>query len=102
MTPRKKRRIYNERVSIKAKRNLQYFKPPKFKDHLTLAELCEKIGKDPSWIRVLEAEGRIPKAARVKRGKLEIRLWSPEQVEEIAAIIARHRPGRPRKAESNV
>jgi hypothetical protein len=96
MPPRKKRRVYSQRVSARSKRNLDYFKPPKFKDHLTLAELCEQIGKDPSWIRVLEAQGRIPKAVRVKRGKLEIRLWSPEQADEIAKIISKHRPGRPR------
>jgi hypothetical protein len=95
MPARKKRRRYAGRVSVKAKRSLDYFKPPAFKDHLTLAELCEQIGKDPSWIRVLEAQGRIPKAQRVQRGKLLVRLWSPEQADEIAEIIARHRPGRP-------
>jgi len=96
MASRKKRRVYNQRVSAQAKRSLDYFKPPKFKNHYTLAELCEKIGKDPSWIRHLEARGRIPRAIRVPRGQLEVRLWSPEQVDEIEKIIAKHRPGRPR------
>jgi hypothetical protein len=94
--PRKKRRVYNMRVSARGRqRNLDYFKPKKFKNHLTLAELCEKIHKDPSWIRHLEKEGRIPEAIRVNRGQLKVRLWSPEQADEIAAIIAKHKPGRP-------
>jgi len=96
MTPRKKKRSYNGRVTARGKKSLDYFKPPKFKTYLTLAELCERVGKDPSWIRVLESQGRIPKAIRVKRGKLEIRLWSPDQADEIQGIIAKHRPGRPR------
>jgi hypothetical protein len=98
VTPRKKKRTYNGRVTAQGKKSLDYFKPPKFKEYLTLAELCEQIGKDPSWIRVLEAQGRIPKAIRVKRGKLDIRLWSPAQADEIAVIIGKHRPGRPRSA----
>jgi hypothetical protein len=75
---------------------MSYFKPPRFKDHLTLAEMAEFLPCDPSWLRHLEKEGRIPKAARVKRGKLHIRLWSPEQANEIKAIMATHRVGRPR------
>lgn len=96
MTPRKKKRKYGGYITPQGRKSLDYFKPPKFKDHLTLAELALQIGKDPSWIRVLEAEGRIPKAVRVPRGKLQIRLWSPEQADEIAKIISKHRPGRPR------
>jgi len=92
---RKKRR-YAGRVSAQGRRNLDYFKPSKFKDHSTLAELCEQIGKDPSWIRVLEAQGRIPKAQRFPHGKLMVRLWSPQQVDEIQSIIAKHKPGRPK------
>lgn len=76
-------------------RDCSYLKPRGFKGHFTLAELSREIEKDPSWLRALEKEGRIPKAARVRRGKLNVRLWSPDQVEEIREIIAQHRPGRP-------
>jgi hypothetical protein len=77
-------------------RDVSYLKTAKFQDYLTLKELSDYVEKDPSWIRHLERVGRIPKAARVKRGKILIRLWSPAQVEEIQGIIAQHRPGRPK------
>lgn len=79
-----------------ARRDVNYLKPTRFKDYFTLAELCEYVRKDPSWIRLLEKDGRIPRAQRVKRGKIEVRLWSPPQVKEIEQIIAQHKPGRPR------
>lgn len=78
-----------------AKRNVDYFKPPNFKDYFTLAELCREVKRDPSWIRELEKQERIPIPRRVKRGKLSIRLWSPAQVEEIKEILSTLRPGRP-------
>jgi tRNA(Ser,Leu) C12 N-acetylase TAN1 len=81
-----------------AKRDVTYLKPPRFAHYLTLSELCVAVERDPSWIRLLEKDGRIPRAQRVKRGRIEVRLWSPAQVEEIKAIIATHRPGRPRNA----
>lgn len=77
------------------KRDLGFIKPRKFQDYLTLAELAERIEKDPRWIRRLEADGRIPKAARISWGKLKVRLWSPAQADEIEEIIAEHRVGRP-------
>jgi hypothetical protein len=73
-------------------------KPPRFKDYFTLSELCVEVGRDPSWIRKLEADGKIPKAKRVQRGKLSIRLWSPAQVDEIDQILSEMRPGRPANA----
>lgn len=86
------------RVTNAMARDVAYLKPLKFKTYLTLSELSKKVGRDPSWIRALERDGRIPKAARVKRGELQVRLWSPEQASEIETIIAQHRPGRPRNA----
>lgn len=77
-------------------RDVSYLKPRKFQDYVTLSELSALVERDPSWLRTLERDDRIPKAARVKRGELQVRLWSPEQVEEIREIIAQHRPGRPR------
>jgi hypothetical protein len=76
-------------------RDVTYLKG-RFPSYLTLSELARFVGRDPSWIRFLEKEDRIPKAQRVKRGKTMVRLWSPEQASEIATIIEQHRPGRPR------
>jgi DNA-binding transcriptional MerR regulator len=78
-------------------RNVSYFKPKNFPEHVTITELSRLIEIDVAWLRRLERAGRIPKAQRVKRGKLMVRLWSPDQVDEIAEIISHHRPGRPRK-----
>lgn len=79
-------------------RDLNYMKPRGREDFLTLSELCERVERDPSWIRLLEREGRIPRAARVKLGKVHVRLWSPAQADEIEEIISQHRPGRPSNA----
>lgn len=80
------------------RRDVAYLKPTKFKHYLTLAEMAEKVGRDPSWLRHLEREERIPRAKRVKRGKIQIRLWSPDEANEIVRIISTHHPGRPRNA----
>jgi len=80
---------------FRVKRDLRYMKPKKFQDHLTLAELSARVDKDPRWIRRLEDAGRIPVPRRVPMGKLEIRLWSPEQADEIEKIISGHKVGRP-------
>jgi hypothetical protein len=77
------------------RRSVEYLKPPRFRNYFTLQELCDFVGKQPKWIRTLEKDGRIPTAMRVKRGKVEVRLWSPAQADEIAMILSRHRPGRP-------
>jgi DNA-binding transcriptional MerR regulator len=73
-----------------------HLKPPKFAHYLTLGELSVKIGRDPSRIRALEREGRLPEAKRAQVGKLPVRLYSPEQVVEIERIFKEMRPGRPR------
>ena len=81
---------------MRTKRDITYLKPPKFRNYFTIKEVAQEVGRDVSRIRILETEGRIPKAVRVTRGSLEIRLWSPAQVEEIREIFAQLRPGRPR------
>ena len=73
------------------------FKPARFQNHVTITELSRIVNKEVSWLRQLERDDRIPKAARVKAGKLEIRLWSPDQVEEVKRIIGNMRVGRPPK-----
>lgn len=78
------------------KRDVSYMKPKKFRDHLTIAELSERINLDRRWIERLEKDGRIPRAARVTIGKIkDVRLWSPAQADEIEEIISTHQPGRP-------
>lgn len=78
-------------------RNIDYFKPARFKGYFTLSELAREIPCDPSWLRKLERAGRIPMAHRVQRGKLSIRLWSPAQRDEIVRIIDGHQVGRPKE-----
>lgn len=81
---------------VRPMRDLDYWKPQGCKDWLTLKELSEHVQRDMKWLRILEREGRIPKAIRIKRGKLEIRLWSPEQAKEVELILQTLKPGRPR------
>ena len=76
-------------------RDLEFLKPAKFSEHVTISELSRIVKREVSWLRQLEREGRIPKASRVQRGQLSVRLWSPEQVEEIEEILSEMKPGRP-------
>jgi len=79
-------------------RDVSYMKPSKFRNYLTLTELAVEVGKDTSWIRKLEAAGRIPIPRRVQRGEILVRLYSPAQVEEIRDILSRMQRGRPASA----
>jgi len=77
-------------------KNLNHFKPRKFRHYYTLAEVAEAVHRHKSRIVKLEAEGKIPKASRVQAGEISIRLWSPDQVEEIKWLLRTTiRPGRP-------
>lgn len=78
-------------------RDVGFLKPKGMEKYLTITELSREIDKDPSWIRKLESAQRIPEAKRVKHGELEVRLWSPTQVNEIKRIMPKMRPGRPKK-----
>jgi hypothetical protein len=78
-------------------RDIAYLKPARFKDYLTLSEVARAVNRDPSWIRLLEGDRRIPKAHRIQRGQVSVRLWSPAQVEEIKKILSEMRVGRPAK-----
>jgi len=77
-------------------RSVKYLKPEKFHDWLTLSEMARAVNTDPSWLRRLEKRGTIPKAKRVTRGQLEVRLWPPRAVNEIQTILDGLKPGRPR------
>lgn len=74
---------------------MDYMKPEGFKDFMTLSEVAVEVGRDPSWLRKLESDQRIPKAHRVKVGELSVRLWSPNQVEEIKLVLSTLKRGRP-------
>lgn len=78
-------------------RDISYFKPKGFEKYVTMRELCKLVDRDSSWIRKLERADRIPKAKRVTHGALEVRLWSPAQVEEIRGILSKMKPGRRKK-----
>jgi len=77
-----------------SERGVDYFKPPKFAHWLTLSELEAEVGKDKSWIKKLERAGKIKKAKRFRRGALHIRLYSPEDVQEIKEYFATQKPGK--------
>jgi hypothetical protein len=77
-------------------RDVSWIKPEAFQDHFTIHEVAREVNKDPTWIRRLEARGRLPKAARVQVGKLAVRLWSPDQVTEIAEIFENMKEGYPK------
>lgn len=74
-------------------RHAARWKPKRFQHYLTLGEVVRELNKDRDWIVQLEKDGRIPEAKRVKHGQLSIRLFSPEQVEEMREIFAAMRPG---------
>ena len=78
-------------------RDVTFMKPKGHENWLTITELSVKVGKDISWLRKLERENRIPKAKRFKHGELNVRLWSPVQVDEIEQILSTLKRGRPRK-----
>lgn len=82
----------------KNRRRVQQWKPKGYEDWLTLGELSVKLNKDKDYLRRLERDDRLPIAKRVRRGELEIRLYSPAQVAECQQIMSRMRPGRPAHA----
>jgi hypothetical protein len=79
-------------------RDVSYMKPKRFQDYMTLNEVSREVGRDRTRILQLEREDRIPKAARVKVGTLDVRLWSPAQVDEIREVFSKMKPGRKPKS----
>jgi len=79
-------------------RRTQQWKPDGYEEWLTLGELAVRVKRHKDYLRRLERQDRIPIPKRVKRGALEIRLYSPAKVKEIIEILSRMRPGRPRSA----
>ncbi len=77
-------------------RDMSHVKPPGYENYVTITECARIVERDISWLRRLERAGRIPVAHRVTVGELQVRLWSPEQVDEIKEILSTMRVGRPR------
>lgn len=75
------------------------YKPDGYKHYLTIKELGVSIGREPSWIRKLERQGKLRAPARVTRGLRTIRLYSPELVEEARSYFANAKSGRPKKVK---
>ena len=75
---------------------VSHLKPDRFSTYLTIGELSDRVNKDVSWLRKLERAGRIPSPRRVNTGSVEVRLYSPAQVDEIAEILSKLKRGRPR------
>jgi len=73
------------------------WKPEGFEDYFTTAELCRAVRRDRSRIFRYEKEGLIPSPVRVKVGRLKVRLYSPQEVRQIADFFKNLKPG-PRKS----
>lgn len=71
------------------KRSPSYWKPKGYEHFKTIKELAVSPGieTDPSWLRKLERRGILPRPATVKRGQIHIRLYSPEDEQEIKLIL---------------
>lgn len=78
-------RKYNGRLQ----RDPSYYKPTRYKHYKTRKEVAVMLGVDESWLYKMEKAGRIPAPARIKRGRLEIRLYSLEIIDEIKNIKMR-------------
>jgi hypothetical protein len=63
------------------------WKPADKQDWMTVTELARLVERDPTWIRKLDREGKLPKAARFKVGRLSIRLYTPAQQVEIQQLF---------------
>lgn len=82
--------------SEKLRRDPEYFKAKNFKDYLTLKELAIFVKRDPSRIRDMEKRGLIVSPARVKRGEITVRMYSPLQAQEIKRFFETLKRGRPK------
>jgi hypothetical protein len=63
------------------------WKPKDKQDWLTMTELARKVGRDVSWLRRMDRQGQLPKAARAKVGRLSVRLYSPKQADQILQMF---------------
>jgi len=59
--------------------------------YIEIAAASQLCGCSPTWLRYLEAHGRIPVALRTGTGR---RLYTEEQIEEIKAVRAKQHADR--------
>lgn len=76
------------------------WKPKGFENYLTINELCQVVNRTRSRIQQLERQGRILAPIRVKIGRLSVRLYSPEDVEQLKHHFATVKSGRPRGGDN--
>jgi hypothetical protein len=69
---------------------VEALKPDTLKDYKTVIEVCRIIKRDKKVLTRLEKNGRIPSPIRVKRGMLQVRLYSPTEVEQIKKYLEEH------------
>ena len=56
---------------------------------VSIGELSRRIGASPSWVRKLEASGRIPQALRLQDGT---RVWREAQLTDLPMSRSRKHP----------
>lgn len=71
------------------------WKPKGFEDYLTVNEVVTIIKRDRRRLTQLEKAGKLPRPVRVKVGRLQVRLYSPEEVKQIKAYFKNAKPGNP-------
>lgn len=63
------------------------WKPADKQDWMTMTELARYVGRDVSWLRRMDRQRQLPVAARVKVGRLSVRLYSPRQAAQILRLF---------------
>jgi len=74
-------------------------KPKGFEDYLTVMEVARLVKRDRSALARAEKRGKLPRPIRVKVGRLQVRLYSPEEVEQVIEHFKNVKPGRPKEAQ---
>jgi hypothetical protein len=72
------------------------WKPKQYQHYLTLGEVAAIVNRDRSRIRRAETTGMIAAPIRVNVGRLQVRLYSPEEVNAIVKYFKKAKPGRPK------
>lgn len=80
--------------------NYARFKPKGYENHLTLAEVCNRVQRDRSRVLQLERKGVLPSPIRVKVGRLKVRLYSEEEAAKIEEHFRNARPGNPKQRKN--
>jgi hypothetical protein len=85
-------------TNVGARDKSERWKPEQLAHYLTMAELCREVGRDRSRIIQLEREAalgkiKFPVPVRVKVGRLQVRLYSPEDVSIIRSWFKNAKPG---------